>query len=123
MSRTNSRNMRYLKQSVQITGFGNEAFDKLTTDMAKIFTIFKRAIRAQLQDEPSLLQDEEGFMAIDAANQYFTFRTGRSDNNEIPITDDMDPKGYLRKVAGTLYIHTEENKVYYFEKCEHSAGR
>jgi len=107
---------------VQITGFGNEAFDKLMTDMAKIFMIFKRAIGAQLQDEPGVSQDEEEFMAIDTANQYFTFRTGRSDDNEIPITDDMDPKGYLRKVAGTLYIHTEENKVYYFEKCEHSAG-
>jgi len=30
----------------------------------------------------------------------------------------MDPKGYLRKAAGTTYIHTKENKVYYFEKCE-----
>ncbi len=101
MSRMNSRNTRYLKQSMQITGFGNEAFDKLMTDMAKIFMIFKRAIGAQLQDEPGVSQDEEGFMAIDAANQYFTFRTGRSNNNEIPITDDMDPKGYLRKAAST----------------------
>ena len=35
----------------------------------------------------------------------------------------MDPRGYLRKAAGTMYVHTEENKVYYFEMCKDSMGR
>lgn len=34
----------------------------------------------------------------------------------------MDPKRYLRKAAGNTYIHTEENKVHYFEMCEDNAG-
>jgi hypothetical protein len=62
---------------------------------------------------------EDGFMALDMANWYFTFRTSR-DDKELLITDDMDPKGYLRKVAGMTFIYTEENKVYYFEKCNNS---
>jgi hypothetical protein len=34
----------------------------------------------------------------------------------------MDPKGYFRKAAGSTYIHTKDNKVYYFEKCEDTEG-
>ena len=91
--------------------------------MARIFATFRRAIGPQLQGEPGVSHCEEGFMAIDAANRYFTVRRGGNHEEEVPITDDMDPKGYLRKAAGATYVHTEENKVYYFEKCEDSAAR
>ena len=84
--------------------------------------IFKRAIGPQLQDEAGLGQ-QDGFAAIDASNRYFTPKTGRNLEDECSITDDMDPKGYLRKAAGTTYTHTEDNKVYYFEKYEDSTGR
>jgi hypothetical protein len=116
--RSNSRNTRFLKQSVQITGYGTQSFDKLTTNMARIYAIFKRTIGPQLQDEAGFSQ-EDGFVAIDASNRYFTDRfRSRNQDVECAISDEMDPKGYLRKAAGTTYIHTEENKVYYFEKCE-----
>jgi hypothetical protein len=34
----------------------------------------------------------------------------------------MDPKGYLKKAAGNTYIHTEENRVQYFEMFEDNTG-
>ena len=111
-NRSNSRNTRFLKQSVQITGYGNDSFEKLTTDLAKICAIFRRAAGPQLQDIGSTSQ-EDGFTAIDASNPYFSVRSGRKQGKERSITDDMDPKGYLRKAANTMYVHTEENKVYY----------
>ena len=66
--RPNSRNTKFLKQSVQITGYGTPSFDKLTTDMARIYAIFKRTIGPQLQDEVGFSQ-ENGFVAIDASNR------------------------------------------------------
>lgn len=38
------------------------------------------------------------------------------------ITQEIDPKGYLKKAAGTTYIHTEENKVHYYEMHEDSTS-
>ena len=120
-TRSNSHNIKFLRQSTRITGFGNETFEKLTTDIARIQAIFKRAIGPQLQDEAGLSQ-YDGFTAIDASNRYFTLRTDRNQNEECMITDEMDPRGYLRKAAGNTFIHTEENKVHYFEMREDNAG-
>ena len=33
-----------------------------------------------------------------------------------PLTAEVDPLGSLLKAAGSAYVHTEDNKVYYFEK-------
>ena len=119
--RSNSNNTKFLKQSVQITGFGNQIFEQLTSDIARVQTIFKRAIGPQLQDESGLSQ-HDGFMAINASNRYFSIRTGRHQDDECLITEEMDPRGYLKKAAGMKYVHTEENKVHYFEMCEDSTG-
>jgi hypothetical protein len=102
---------------MQIMGYGNETFEQLTSDVARVQAIFKKAIGPQLQDKSGLLQ-QDGFTAIDTSNCYFSFRTGRHQDNECLITEEMDPKGYLKKAAGMKYVHTKENKVYYFEMCE-----
>lgn len=116
----NSRNAKFLRQSVQVTGLGNASFDGLSADIALIQALFKRAIGPFFQDEAAVSQ-YEGFLAIDASNRYFNPRTGRSQGDECPITADIDPKGYLKKAAGDLYVHTEENKVHYYEKHNGSA--
>jgi len=121
VSRTNSANTRYLKQSVQITGYGNQSFERLRNDMARIFAIFKRTIGPQLQDE-GVVSQEDGFVAIDASNRYFSVRSESNQGDECDITEDMDPKGHLRKAAGTKYIHAEDNRVCYFEKYEDCEG-
>jgi hypothetical protein len=89
--------------------------------MARIFAIFKRAVGLQLQDDVGTSQ-EDGFTVIDASNRYFTTRKGENQEGECLITDDMDPKGYLRRAAGTTYVHTVENKVYYFELLQDEIG-
>ena len=59
----------------------------------------------------------EDFPAIDIANWYFMPRDGADCEEIWPLTAEVDPNGYLAKVAGSTYVHTEENKVYYFEKA------
>jgi hypothetical protein len=117
----NSHNTKFLRQSVQVTGLGNTSFDGLSADFARIRALFKRAIGPFLQDDAVMSQFEE-FAAIDASNRYFSPRTGRNQEHEHPITADIDPKGYLAKAAGDSFVHTEENKVWYYEKHEGSAG-
>ena len=117
----NSNNTKFLRQSVRITGYGNETFDKLPANMARVYAIFKRAVGPQLQDEMGVTE-EEGYSAIDASNWYFSLKTETNEVDERLITDKMDPKRYLRKAAGVKYIHTEENKVYYFEREEDKMG-
>lgn len=117
----NSRNAKFLRQSVQVTGLGNKSFDGLSADIARIQALFKRATGPYFQDEAAMSQFEE-FLAIDASNRYFNARTGRNQEDECPITADIDPKGYLTKAAGNLFVHTEENKVWYYEKHKGSTG-
>ena len=112
-----------MRQSVQVTGLGNTSFENLLADIARIQALFKRAAGPFLQDEAAVSQFEE-FAAIDASNRYFNPRTtsGRNQEDECPITSDIDPKGYLKKAAGDLFVHTKENKVRYYEKHKGKAG-
>lgn len=86
-----------------------------------IQAIFKRAIGPQLQDEAGFSQ-QNGFTAIDTSNRYFSLRTESNQDDGCLISHEMDPKGYLKKAAGTTYIYTEENKVHYYETYEDNAG-
>ena len=106
--------MKYLRQ---VTGLGNTSFENLLADIACIQALFKRATGPFLWDEAAVSQFEE-FAAIDASNHYFNSRTtsGRNQEDECPITSYIDPKGYLKKAAGNLFVHTKENKVWYYKK-------
>ena len=107
--------MKYLRQSATLTAFGNTVFNKPIESIAAIFAIFKRAVGDHLS-ESVVYSMYEDFPAIDVANRYFTPR-GSANSEEIqPLTSEVDPHGYLAKAAGSTYVHTEENKVYYFEK-------
>ena len=89
--------------------------------MARIHAIFKRAIGPQLLDESEFSQ-QDGFTVINTSNRYFSVRTESNQDDECLITQEMDPKGYLRKAAGAKYIHTDENRVHYYEMSEDSTG-
>ena len=83
--------------------------------------MFKRATGPFLQDEAGVSYFED-FAAIDASNCYFNPRTWRNQEVECPIMPNIDPNGFLKKAAGDLFVHTEENKVYYYEKLKSSSG-
>jgi hypothetical protein len=58
----------------------------------------------------------EEFPAIDAANRYFTPKVFVAPHDVRPLTAEVDPLGSLSKAAGSAYVHTEDNKVYYSER-------
>ena len=115
------RQAKYLRQSVTLTAFGNPVFDKPIENIAAIFAIFKRAVGDNISESAAYSMYEE-FPAIDVVNRYFTPRGGADTEKIQPLTEEVDPNGYLAKAAGSMYVHTEENKVYYFEKAGNGKG-
>lgn len=113
--------MKYLRQSVSITGMGNETFDNAAVSLAQIHAIFKRTIGNQLEED-SVHSDFKGYKAIDTSNRYFTPKDSKGGMESVPLGNDVDPYGFLLKAAGNSYVHTEDNKVYYYQKGVDKGG-
>ena len=96
-------------------------FDKPIENIAAIYAIFKRTVGDNLL-ESAFHSTYEEFPAIDVANRYLTPRDSTTSEEIRPLTADVDPNGYLARAAGSTYVHTEENKVYYFEKTDNGQG-
>lgn len=114
-----SNKAKYLHQSVSLTAFRTTVFDGLLSNLMHIHAIFKRSMSDCLT-EGTVHSTYEEFIAIDAANQYFTPKGIVAPNNVIPLTPEVDLLGSLSKAVGSAYVHTEDNKVYYFERTGRS---
>ena len=114
--------MKYLRQGASLTAFGNSAFDNLFANIALIHTIFRRAIGHQLIEDTSQSSYTEYPGTIDVTNRYFVPKANALPEDIRTLTTDVDPFGTLTRAAGSAYVHTEENKVYYYEKTGGSNG-
>ena len=54
--------------------------------------------------------------ALELSNRYFTPRKDMEEDDELVLSADIDPYGYLSQAAGTGLCYTEENAVLYFER-------
>ena len=108
--------MKYVRQSASLTAFGNPAFDKFLANIAAIRTIFRRAIGDQLIEDAAQSPYTENPGTIDVANRYFVPKAHALPEDVRTLSAEVDPFGTLARAAGSVYVHTEENKVYYFEK-------
>lgn len=108
--------MKYIRQSAALTAFGNPVFDDLLANIAVIHTIFRRAIGEQLIEDATHSSYAERPVTIDVANRYFVPKANALPEDIRTLTAEVDPFGTLARAAGSAYVHTEENKVYYFEK-------
>jgi hypothetical protein len=116
-----SKKVKYLRQSATVTAFGHSIYDVLIANIAIIHSIFKRAVGDCLAEEGINSMFEE-WPAIDVANRYFTPKAVARTEDIRPIGINIDPFGYLSKAASSSFVHTEDNKVYYFQRKE-SANR
>ncbi|KAF8805555.1 hypothetical protein BYT27DRAFT_7224755 [Phlegmacium glaucopus] len=92
---TGSKQIKYIRQSVTLTAFSDSAFDAVGTNIAEVHTLFRRIM----------------------SNRYFTPKSEVPDVAAgIVLGEDIDPHGNLRRAAGTGYVHTADNQVYYFEQ-------
>ncbi|PBK91035.1 hypothetical protein ARMGADRAFT_1082268 [Armillaria gallica] len=105
--------LRFLSQSIMITGFGRQSFDHTIKAIKEIQCTGKREFhQGQLQEWlPSKFQ---GHDAIEMSNQYFRAQSKSEQEIGTPIGQDMDPRGVLAQLAGSNLIHMEENNVNYY---------
>lgn len=54
------------------------------------------------------------------SNRYFTPRNEATVSEIMALGTKIDPQGFLARAAGPNYVHTEENKVHYYEKRQGS---
>ena len=84
--------------------------------IAEIHTIFSRAVGSENLEECQMITSYKDMSALEVSNRYFTPRKDIADGDELILSTDIDPHGYLVNAAGTALCHTEENTVLYFER-------
>ena len=67
-------------------------------------------------EECQIITSYKEMSALELSNRYFTPRKDIAEADELILSADIDPYGYLAKAAGTALCHTEENAVLYFER-------
>jgi hypothetical protein len=112
-----SKKVKYLHQSATITAFGHPVYDGLIANIAIIHSIFRRAVGDRLTEE-CINSMYEDCPAIEVANRYFTPKAVARLEDVRPIGADIDPFRSLHKAASSSFVHTEDNKVLYFQRKE-----
>ena len=64
----------------------------------------------------------EEWPAIEVANRYFTPKAVARLEDIRPIGADVDPFGILQRAASSSFVHTEENRVLYFQRKDGTSG-
>lgn len=78
--------------------------------------MFDRAVGAKKIEECQIITSYKGMSALELSNRYFTPRKDIAEGDELVLSADIDPYGYLANAAGTALCYTEENAVQYFER-------
>ncbi len=105
--------LRFLSQSVTITGVGSELFKESMEALKDLRQRGERDFKqGQLEEwRPEQFQGDD---AVELSNRYFTTRNRAVYQTSVPITHVIDPNGVLRRVAGDNMVHTEDNVVKYY---------
>jgi hypothetical protein len=117
----NKHSLKYLRQSVAITGLGSEMFARNIRAINTVQAFFSREFQENaLMDWTSTsFQNTE---SIDVSNRYFISSRDASQLSPVELHPSIDPTGRLKLLASTDFIHTEDNQVQYYEACA-SSGR
>jgi hypothetical protein len=116
----NRRYLKYMRQSVAITGLGSHMFSKNIEAINTIQSLFSREFRehALIDWTPSTFQNMD---SIDISNRYFIDSRDSSQLSPVELHPSIDPTGRLKSLlASSDFIHTEENQVQYYDACPSS---
>jgi len=107
--------MGIIRQYVALTGLGIEEFNSTLTGLARVHKYFKDVLPADKLErlDPFSLH---GYLALACHTRYFHARHLCQSAVAIPFGPGVDPLGVLERIAGDLYVHTEDNVVQYLGK-------
>lgn len=115
--------MKYLRQSISLTGFNTPTFKRVSENIHAIQEFFQRFIGKDSLQELTVIGDFEDALSIDMGNRYFTPHRGALPGSmAIPFSSDVDPHSYLFKAGGSTLFHSEDNIVGYYTKVLDQTG-
>ncbi|KII92316.1 hypothetical protein PLICRDRAFT_50712 [Plicaturopsis crispa FD-325 SS-3] len=111
-----ARQRKYMKQSVSLTGFGEEGFHNSIDSVIAIHDTFSRQFK-EGELEAWYPSTFKGHPTMEIANRYFTpCGHGGATLDIIPFPYTEDPQGTLQSLTGSALKHTAENSVSYYER-------
>lgn len=114
-------NPRFMKQSVRITGFGSEHFERAVSSAANIGVFMQESIDIDLVDKWSPVRFQT-WSALEFTNRYFVHQNIEGDMIPVEFGDRVDADGLLAQISGDKWVHTEENVVSYFQRVSKADG-
>ncbi|KAF8340895.1 hypothetical protein F5887DRAFT_1076842 [Amanita rubescens] len=106
--------IRFLRQSVTLTGFGTPTFEHGIKSLMEVHALFGRYLPENKLGECTAIDKcNNKFLGIHLSNRYFTTLHDAPDAPHIPFAEGIDPYGYLADLAKGPYFHSEQNVVKY----------
>ena len=108
----------YAKQSVYISGLGEDYFTKANTSLEYIRDLFAQKLDGTLQTLPEQ-RTWRGYPVFTTGNRFFTKQSTLPHESLHSFKQDIDPKSVLLNYAQSSQdrlVHAEENKVRYYER-------
>lgn len=93
-------------------GMGGKLFDTSIDGVYNITEFLGRQIEGDSLKAWQPLQIGDSF-AIEASNRYFSWKGSNGIQQPVSFSDMVNPNKVLAGLAGTEYIHTQENEVDY----------
>jgi len=109
--------VRFLRQGISLTGLGGNGMDHIFEKLAEVQGIFKRFFGDRIQD-CSIFSSFKGYTTLDMSNRYFMPKEGAHDDDICDLGQAVDPQGDLANLAGSSFVHTTDNKVFYYERSK-----
>ncbi|PBK80325.1 hypothetical protein ARMGADRAFT_949743, partial [Armillaria gallica] len=105
--------LRFLSQSITITGFNSMTFDDAINALKEIQHTGEWEFHQGqlLKWTPNQLQ---GYDVLELLNRYLRSQSKTERETGILIDNNVDPKGILARLAGNTMVHTKENVVRYY---------
>lgn len=107
------KNIKYRTQSVCITGFGCDLFDRGIAKLQAMEDIFKREV-GQESVECMKITTYEGHPCIEFTNWVFTSLSFAPGAKHIPFSEFEDPSGAMERARGEDIVRTFDNVVHYY---------
>jgi hypothetical protein len=109
-----------MQQTVTLTGLGTHKFKAALESILFIQSLFEKEIQSvKLASwSPGNFQDQ---LTVDLRNRYFAGSAFAT--TVVPFDTQVDPDGLLNSIAGGSLLHTEENRVRYFQRVEKTENK
>ncbi|KIL56605.1 hypothetical protein M378DRAFT_89111, partial [Amanita muscaria Koide BX008] len=113
---SSSKQIKYLRQSVSITGLGTSHFDASMKGLTNIYVLFSHFVPADKLQACAITGQYGKHASIDTSNRYFTARN--TTEQHVPFTSKVDPNRILERAVGSVYVHSKHNIVRYYERVK-----